>query len=359
MSVNLNIIGLSQSGRTSIFNALTKGSVDLTARNNAVNMGIAKVPDDRLNALRELFLPKKFTLAEVCYTETGSSVKTIEGNSLNQMAQSDALVAVVRAFNNDIVAHQNGKIDAVRDMEELFLEISFSDLGIIEKRLEKIASQMRGAKSIERGCLQEEEILIRRLQKNLEAGTPIRQTTLTTHEENLLNGYRFLSQKPLLVIINIDESDLPKARDIEVLFKEKFKGTGQNFIALCARLEAELAELPEEECAEMCRDFGISEPGLNRVIRESFALLNLISFFTAGTDEVRAWPILKGTNAQKAAGKIHTDIERGFIRAEVIYYQNLLEKKSIAEVKKAGLFRLEGKTYTVSDGDVINFLFNV
>ena len=359
MSVNLSIIGLSQSGRTSIFNALTKGGADLNTYIGGANIGIAKVPDSRLEKLRELFKPKKYTPAEVRYVETGGSVKTIDGAMLNQITQSDALVAVVRAFDNNAVPHSEGSVDGLRDMEALFLEMAFSDMGVIERRLDKIASQLRVAKVIERSKLEEEETLIIRLQQALENGTPIRQIVLNEHEQSLLAGYRFLTQKPMLTIINIDESELAHASQIEAIYKAKFSGEEQNFIALCARLEAELSELPDDERTEMCKDFGILQPGLNRVIKESFALLNLISFFTCGTDEVRAWPIINGTNAQKAAGKIHTDIERGFIRAEVVYYQNMLDKKTMAEIKKAGLFRLEGKTYIVNDGDIINFLFNV
>ena len=359
MSVNLSIIGLSQSGRTSVFNALTKGSADLNAHISATNIGIAKVPDIRLEKLRELFSPKKYTPAEVRYIETGGSVKTIDGNMLNQIAQGDALVAVVRAFNSDAVPHSEGSVDGLRDMESLFSEMAFSDMVVIEKRLEKLASQLRGAKAIERDKLEEEEALIIRLQQALENGTPIRQLVLNEYEQNLLSGYRFLTQKPMLTIININENELARIPQIEAVYKAKFSGEGQNFIALCARLEAELSELSDDERSEMCKDFGISQPGLNRVIKESFALLNLSSFFTCGSDEVRAWPIRSGTNAQKAAGKIHTDIERGFIRAEVVYYQNMLDKKTMAEIKKAGLFRLEGKTYIVNDGDIINFLFNI
>ena len=358
MSVNLSIIGLPQSGRTSVFNALTKGAVDLSSHLGTTNMGIAKVPDERLSALRNLFAPKKFTLAEVRYIEAGSGVKAISSNILNQIAQSDALVSVIRAFDEENSEDSN-HTGALHDIEELFLEIAFSDMGIIEKRLERIVSQARIANAAERSRLNEEEALMLRLQKGLEGGLPIRQMALSPNEESIISSYRFLSQKPMITIINISENNLEKSKEIENYFKERFNNEGQDFIALCASLEAELSELPAEECADMCNDFGIEEPGLNRVIRKSFALLNLISFFTVGSDEVRAWPIVKGTTAQKAAGKIHTDIERGFIRAEVVCCDDLLAKKTIPEVKKTGLLRLEGKTYVVVDGDVINFLFNV
>jgi len=359
LSINLSIIGLSQSGRTSIFNALTKGKADLNTHIGAANIGIAKVPDIRLERLRDLFNPKKYTPAEVRYVEIGGNIKSIDGNLLNQISQSDALLAVVRAFNSDAVPHPDGSVDGLRDIEALFLEMAFSDMGVIERRLEKLASQLRGAKTTEKDRLEEEKALILRLQQALENGMSIRQLVLNEHEQSLLSGYRFLTQKPMLTIININEHEVAIASQIEAIYKEKFHGEGQNFVALCARLETELSELSDDECVEMCKDFGILQLGLNRIIKESFALLNLISFFTCGSDEVRAWPIMNGTNAQKAAGKIHTDIERGFIRAEVVYYQNMLNKKTMVEIKKAGLFRLEGKTYIVNDGDIINFLFNV
>jgi len=353
LSINLAIVGLPQSGRTTIFNALTGDDVDLNVHNQT-NVGVAKVPDDRLSSLRDLFRPKKFTLAEVRYLEIGQSVKNLDSATLEQISSADALVAVVNAFSNS-----DSWSAAQRDLSELLLEISFSDMTIVEKRLNKIGGIIRLAKAAERSRLEEEEKLLKRILEHLSKEKPLRILNLSDYEKGLLSGFRLLTFKPMLAVINIGESDLSKTAQAESFFGEKFADQGMGFVALCGRLEAELSLLAPTEREEMEADFGINQSALKTVIRQSFALLDLISFFTVGTDEVRAWPISNGTNAQNAAGKIHTDIQRGFIRAEVTNFQNLLLKKTVAEVKKAGLMRLEGKTYPVADGDVINFLFSV
>ncbi|MFA5629730.1 MAG: redox-regulated ATPase YchF [Dehalococcoidales bacterium] len=367
MSVGIGIIGLPESGRTTVFNALTKGNAATGIQaQKAAHIGISKVPDERLNKLAEIFKPKKIVPAEIKYLDIGASIKgigkdsSISGELLTQLSNVDALINVVRSFADSSIAHPSGTVDPARDINNMNMELSFSDLTILERRMERIANSLKSAKPDERQQYKNEQVTLEKIKTDLEKDIPIREQNLTEDEQKLISGYQFLSAKPLLTLVNIGESQLGDTAQIEMEMNKEFGTANHRVIAFCGNLEMELAQLEDEDSAASFRsDFGLEEPGLDRVIKQSYALLGLISFLTAGADECRAWPITEGTVAQKAAGKIHSDIERGFIRAEIISYDDLIDCGGFAEGKKRGLLRLEGKTYIVKDGDVINFLFNV
>jgi ribosome-binding ATPase len=367
MSVDIGIIGLSKSGKTTIFNGLTKGKAAIggySAKASA-NIGMAGVPDERLYQLAEIFHPKKIVHAEVKYIDIGASVKEmavdkgIGGQLLNQLSTVDVLVNVVRAFKDDSLPHPEGSLNIERDIEAMNLELAFSDLAIMEKRLERMEGSMKAAKPSERLTYQKEQEVLLKIKATLEKDIPIRELELTPDELRSIANYQFLTAKPILTVVNIGEDDLPKAKSIEEDLNKRFAKPKCRIIASCGKLEMELSQMGDDAMLEFRKEFGMQETGLDRTIKVSYELLDLISFLTVGEDECRAWPIKKGTEAVKAAGKIHTDIERGFIRAEVVHYTDLLKCKGLVEAKKQGLLRLEGKTYVVQDGDTINFLFNV
>ena len=367
MSLDIGIIGLSGSGRTTIFNALTGSSAGTGGFGGAgqPHVGIAKVPDERLDVLTGIFKPKKTVPAEIKYLDIGASVKSlvkeggIGGQLLNELANVDALLNVVRAFEDPAIPHPSGSIDIARDIGEMNLELTFSDLAIIERRFNRIAASIRGAKPDEKPRLLAEQELLHRIKDSLEKDVPLREQGLTEEEERLLSGYQFLSAKPLITLVNIGESDLAGAPALEKELNEKFAQPNHRLVVLAGKLEMDLSGLDKDSIRDFLAEYGLQSTGLERVIKASFDLLGLISFLTVGPDEVRAWPIARGLPAQKAAGKIHSDIERGFIRAEVIGYADLVDCGSLAEAKKRGQLRLEGKTYIVQDGDCINYLFNV
>jgi len=358
MALSIGIIGLSHAGRTTIFQAATGGV--LAARpGEAAHVGIVKVPDQRIDKLSAMFKPMKTTFAEVKYLDLGASVKNIGGEALRELSAMDELVSVVRAFADDSVPHPQLTVNAGRDVEAMNLELTFSDLAIIERRLVKIAESMKAAKAIDRPKILAEQELLNRLKSELEKDIPLRDVEISAEEEKALSGYQFLSAKPLLTVVNIGEEDLANGEKIEEDFAKNFSGNKRRLIAMCGKLEAELATMDAASASEFRADYGLAETGLARTIRASYELLNLVSFFTVGPDEVRAWSITAGTVAQAAAGKIHSDIERGFIRAEVVAYDGLIRTGSMAEAKRQGVLRLEGKTYVVKDGDIAHFLFNV
>ncbi len=367
MSLDIGIIGLPQSGRTTIFNALTKGRADTACRTPeglAPHIGMTKVPEPRVDTLAGIFKPKKVTHAEVKYIDIGASVKDlaedkgISGEFLNQLSGVDALINVVRAFSNESVPHTEGSLDVDRDIATMELELAFSDMALLERRVQKIAESLKGAKPDERQGLLREQELIAKIKTHLEKELPIRELSLDEAEARAISGYRFLTAKPLLIAVNIGEDQLPQAAAIEERLKSHLR-PGCDVIALCGELEMELAQLDEDAAKQFQEEFGITSSGLDRAIKSSYKLLGLISFLTIGSDEVKAWSIKKGTGAVKAAGKVHSDIEKGFIRAEVVSYDDFIECGKLSEARKKGLLRLEGKDYTVRDGDIINFLFNV
>ncbi|MFC1931729.1 redox-regulated ATPase YchF [Chloroflexota bacterium] len=368
MSIDIGIIGLAKSGKTTIFNALTKGKADTgsyTKESLAPHVGIAKVPEPRLQTLDDMLHPQRLVPAEVRYIDIGASVKSlakdkgIGGELLNQLSNADTLINVIRAFLDESIPHVEGSLDVERDIATMDLELTFSDLAIMERRMERIETSLKGAKPPERqGFLQEQEILTK-LKIDLEKDMPIRELELTAGEIKTITNYQFLTAKPLLTIVNIGEEQLTEAASLESEITSRHSREKCRLMALCGKLEMELAQLENSEAEEFRADFGLKESGLDRVIKLSYELLGLISFFSIASGEVKAWSIQNGTSALKAAGKIHSDMERGFIRAEVISYDDLVRCGNLSEARKKGLLRLEGKDYTVQDGDVITFLFNV
>ncbi len=366
MSVGIGIIGLAKSGRTTIFNALTKGKADTGSYTPEVpHIGAAKIPDSRLKKLAALLQPKRVVPAEVRYLDLGAQVKSlakdtaISGQYLSQLSNVDALINVVRAFADESIPHIEGSVDVERDIAAMDLELAFSDLALLERRLEKIKMSLKGASQVERQGLLHEQELLTKVKAELEKDIPIRELSLAAEQTKTITPYQFLSAKPLLTVVNIGEDQLGEAKALEDKLNLRFSQVRHRIISLCGKLEMELAELDDSAAEGFRAEFGLTEPGLERTIKLSYELLGLISFFTTASDEVKAWSVKSGTTAVKAAGKIHSDMERGFIRAEVVSFDDLSKCGSLAEARKHGLLRLEGKNYMVQDGDVITFLFNV
>ncbi|HZQ37247.1 MAG TPA: redox-regulated ATPase YchF [Dehalococcoidia bacterium] len=364
---DVGILGLAQSGKTTVFNAVTRGNAQ-TGYGGAhgPNIGVVKVPDRRLDVLAEMFHPKKVTPADIRYADfpaAGAAFGRGEGPGgqfLAEVRKNDALIHVVRLFENAEVPHPEGGIDAMRDIGTLDLELAFADQALIQRRLERLGAELRSLKPGERTAGEREQALLTRLQQGLERDEPIRAQPLSEDEERLIAGYRFLTQLPMLVLLNIGEDGVARAAEIEAEYRAKLQTPKTDVTAFCGKLEMELAEMEPEEAAEYRAELGLGEEaGLDRAIRLSYHLMGLISFLTAGEDECRAWTVRAGSTAPQAAGKIHSDLERGFIRAEVVRYDDLVAAGTMAEAKKRGLVRMEGKTYVVKDGDVLNILFNV
>jgi hypothetical protein len=360
--VQVTIVGLPGSGKTTVFNALTGAHADtggFSGGRAAPNMGVVKVPDERLDRLSELFHPRKTIPADVTYVDVAipagaTREGTINPDVLALVRNADALLHVARAFHGS-----EGPTDPWRDVEALDLEFAIADLMVIEKRLEKLRTSGRHGSPAEREANAQEEELLARLEPELSAGHPLRAVSLSHDDELRLRGYRFLTQKPVLVVLNIDEGQLGAAAELEATGRVRYGQQQADVAALGGKIEAELAQLSEADAALFMEDLGIAEPSRGRVIHLTYALLGLFSFFTAGEDECRAWTLRHGANAVDAAAAIHSDLARGFIRAEVVTYDDLIACGSMAEARKRGLLRSEGKTYAVRDGDVIEVLFNV
>ena len=367
MNIEIGIIGLPQSGRTTLFNALTIGEVDTArrTRESAAHVGVASVADPRLIVLTDILKPQKTVAIMVSYIDIGASVKGlvegkgIGGQLLAQLSKVDALINVVREFQDDSVPFSEGSLDVAREVSAMNLELTFSDLVIIERRLGRIEESLKGTRPSERQLVLREQQLLTKIKSGLEAEVPIREQTLTREEIKAISNFQFLTAKPLLIVVNVGENSLPEAGKLEVELGSTYSRPKCRVIALCGKLEMELSQLDMDTAATWREEFGLTESGFARVIGVSYELLGLVTFFTIASDEVRAWPVPDGTEAPVAAGKIHTDMERGFIRAEVISFDDLVKCGSIAEARKRGLLRTEGKTYTVQDGDVITFLFNI
>jgi len=363
--MELGIIGVARSGKTSLFNAVTRGSAAVGAYTSATepNIGSVRVPDGRVDALAAIFSPKKTTYAEirwVDYPVAGFGPEGPGARFVADLAQLDTLVHVVRAFEDPSVPHEDGAIDPHRDLEALELELQFTDLALIERRIERLSAEMRSVKAAERGELERQHDLMQRMQAHIEAGRGLRSFEVNEGEEKELRNYRFVTRLPELLVVNIGEDQLGDAAAIEAEFTERHGGTSIAVAALCGKIEAELAVMEPDDAAEFRADLGLpDESPLDRAIGLAYDLLGLHSFLTAGEDECRAWPVAKGTTAPEAAGTIHTDLERGFIRAEVAGFADLADAGSMAELKKRGQLRTEGKSYIVEDGDVLNILFNV
>jgi GTP-binding protein YchF len=359
--MQIGIVGLPNSTKTTIFNALTHSQAETAAYSSGqveTNTAIVVVPDPRVDRLSAMFQPLKTTYARVQYNDiAGLRVGIgkeggLSGFLLNAIAQNDALLHVVRAFEDERVPHPEGSVGVERDLEALDFEFLFSDLVIVERRMERLARDLgkKGQQQAER----EEFDLMMRLKENLEQGIPIRDLGLEPEEEKRLRGYQFLTAKPELIVISVGDDGSDDPGDY-VEYAHRRSG----MICLRGRLEMEIAQLDPEEAAFFMEEYDIREPGLHRMIRLSYELLGLQSFFTVGKDEVRAWTIPQGATAVEAAGAIHSDLARGFIRAERVSYADMIAAGSLAEARKQGLMRLEGKDYVVQDGDILNILFNV
>jgi GTP-binding protein YchF len=367
--MEIAIIGLPKTGKTTVFNALTKGNAKTGTYTSSVftpNIGVAKVPDSRIDQLVTMFKPKKISPAEVKYVDiaihTTSHTPSKEGlddQTISYLINVDAIMHVVRAFKDENVPHINNSIDIQRDIAAIELELAFSDLALIEKRITRIQSAYKAAKQQEREAGAREIEVLGKIKTSLEKEIPVRQQSLTEEELKIIHNYKFLTAKPILVIINIGEADIPNTSQIENELRENYKRQHSDIAVVCGKPEMELSQLDAKDAEEFRSALGLTTAGLDRVLKSSYKLLGLISFFTVGPDEVKAWTIHHGTTAVKAAGKIHTDLERGFIRAEVIGYTTLMEYGGMTEAKKHGLLKMEGKTYIVQDGDIMNILFNV
>lgn len=369
MTTKLVILGLPGAGKTTVFNALTRSDAPTGGFSSAAdepNLATVKVPDPRLDLLCEMFKPQRKVQADVQYLDVagiakGAAEKGLGGQLLGHLQQADALVLAVRAFDDDGNPHPDGSVDAARDIETMNLELTFSDLGIIEKRLVRVIAQLPKMKGAEREAYEREQAVLETLKEALENETPLREVvpTLDPDDYKVLRGFGLLTAKPMLILLNIGEDQIADAEAIETSMRAQFGRDGVEVASLAGKIEAEIALLDDADAEVFMADLGIAESSRDRVIRDSFRLLGLIYFFTVGPDECRAWTIPNGAPAQEAAGTIHTDIQRGFIRAEVVAYDDMIAAGSMAETKRLGTFRREGKTYVVQDGDIINFLFNV
>ncbi len=366
--MQIAIVGLAGSGKTTVFNTLTRGHAETGGYGGVtLNIGVVKVPDPRLDALAAIFKPKKVVQAVVTYADLPAPPASTEGHvgteelpadHLARLRDSDALLHVVRAFEDPANPHPDGSVDAARDLEQLDLEFLLADLSMAERRIERLKTSARHGNAAEREAAEREDAVLRRIHTGLEAGAPIRDLELDPDDEKAIRGFRFLTQKPVLVLLNVGESDLADAPARVAAVAGAYAHRHAMVDSLSAKIEMELGELEPDEAAVFMDELGIAESGLDRVIGLSYQLLGLISFLTAGPDEVRAWPIPGGSSAVDAAGAIHTDLAKGFIRAEAVAYEDLLRLGSMAEARKAGRLRSEGKTYRVNDGDVLEILFS-
>ena len=357
--MHIGIIGLPASGKTTVFQTLTQSESPGTRSSGQVDTRIVPVPDTRLDTLTGMFTPRKVTPATIEFVDpliVGQQGTHYVESLLPLMRDADALAHVVRAFHNPAVPHPQGDIDAPRDYHQLNSELLLADLAVVEKRCERLAKDVRKMKSQE---LDSEYALLQRCQEALENSEPLRHLELTEEERKRLRGFGLLSSKAQLVVLNLDEAAIPEEAEQLAHFTAQLDDPELNVIPVYGSIESEIAQLDPEEAAAFLHDLGLEQSGLDRFIRASYHLLNLCSFFTAGDKEVRAWTITRGMPAQQAAGVIHSDMARGFIRAEVTHYDDLIAGGSFAKARDAGKLRLEGKDYPVQDGDVLVIRFNV
>ncbi|MFZ5910945.1 MAG: redox-regulated ATPase YchF [Chloroflexota bacterium] len=352
--MKLGIIGLPQSGKTTIFNALTRGNAPTTASAGRIEVhtAVVDVPDPRVDTLSAMFKPRKTIYAKVTYAdiaglEGGAAKSGISGQLLNQLAQMDAFLHVVRCFESDLVPHSSGSVDPARDAVTMLDELLLNDLVAVERKLERLADERRKGGS-DKTVVERQMALFERLQASLSGNEPLRRLDFSAEESRELSSYGLLTRKPILTVFNLGEGQAAPAVILD-----------HAAVSLQGKLEMELAQLPAEDAALFMEEYGIEELSLSKMIGLSYDLLQVQSFFTVGEDEVRAWTTRRGANAQEAAGEIHTDLQKGFIRAEVVSYADLVELGGMNEAKAKGKLRLEGKEYPVKDGDIVHIRFNL
>jgi GTP-binding protein YchF len=355
--MKLGIIGLPQSGKTTLFNALTRATqpTGITGKIE-VHTAVVDVPDSRVDKLSAMFQPKKTIFAKVAYADIagldGSASKSgIAGTLLNQLTQMDGFIHVVRCFEDENVPHPSGSVDALRDLAAMDSEFLLNDLIAVERRLEKLVEEKKKGAGRDKAVIDREIELFNRFHETLSQDKLLRDLPLTADEEKMLAGFGFLSRKPVLIVMNLSEGQ----KEPTVQYDHQHS----QVVSLQAKLEMDIAQLPPEEASVFLEEYGITEPSLNRMIRLSYDLLGLQSFFTVGPDEVRAWTVRRGAMAPEAAGEIHSDLQKGFIRAEVVSYDDLMTLGGMTEAKARGRLRLEGKEYIVLDGDILNIRFNL
>jgi ribosome-binding ATPase len=347
--MKLGIIGLPQSGKTTIFNALTRGNTPTTASAGRfeVHTSVVDVPDARVTRLSEMFKPKKTIYAKVTYAdiaglESGAAKSGISGQLLNQLSQMDGFLLVVRGFENDNVPHPLVNIDPARDVEMMLGELLLNDLIAVERKLERLADERKKG-GTDKADNERQTALFQRLNAALSENTPLREVEFTAEEGKILSSFGLLTRKPVLAVFNLGEGQSAPQVDLDV-----------PSVPLQGKLEMEIAQLSEEDAEVFMQEYGIEELSLNKMIRLSYELLQVQSFFTVGEDEVRAWETMIGATAQESAGEIHTDLQRGFVRAEVVAYEDLISLGSMNEAKAKGKLRLEGREYPVKDGDIVH-----